>query len=233
MKTSHHAMEAVMTFRASLLTAVAAFGTLALVMVSASTLEGQGARGKAALMNPAEAKEQAPATFKVNFDTSAGSFVVEVHHDWAPNGADRFYNLVKRGYYDGNRFYRVISGFMAMAQFGINGDPEIAKAWTGHNIPDDPPRTLGANTEALNPRGSSAQSNKKGYVAFSQPGTNRRSTQLIIHLADNSTLDSQVTPFGLVVSGIDVAEKLYSGYGESAPTGKGPTVTPIYAQGNG
>lgn len=222
-----------MTFRTSLPTAVAAFVPLALVMVSGPTLEGQGARGKAALMNPAEAKEQAPATFKANFDTSAGSFVIEMHRDWAPNGADRFYNLVKRGYFDGNRFYRVTSGFMAMAQFGINGDPEISKAWVGQYIPDDPTRAPRPAAEGtITARATAGQSNTKGFVTFTSPGLNRRSIHVVIHLSDNSTLDSSLVPFGQVVSGLDVVEKLYSGYGETAPTGKGPMLTPIYAQGN-
>lgn len=218
-----------MKLRAQLLNARAAAITLPLVLVFGSTLEGQEARGKGALLNPKELNEQAPATFKVNFATSSGQFVVEVHRAWAPNGADRFYNLVKRGFYDGNRFYRVTD---LVANFGIHGDPEVAKAWLGHNVPDDPARTLGPSSGELNPLGASAQSNKKGFVAFSQPGANRRSTQVIIHLDDNSTLDSQVTPFGQVVSGMNVVERLYRGYGEPAPTGKGPMLTPLYAEGN-
>lgn len=103
------------------------------------------------------------------------------------------------------------------------------KGWLGHNIPDDPARTLGPSIGELNPGGKSAQSNKKGYVAFTQSGANRRSTQAVIHLDDNSTLDSQMTPFGQVVSGMKVVEKLYSGYGEPAPTGKGPMLTPSAA----
>src|ERR1700722_1096056 len=113
-----------MTLRTSLLTSAAGFGALALVIGFGRTLDGQAPSGRAALMNPAELTEQAPAMFKANFDTSAGPFVIEVHRDWAPYGADRFYNLVKRGFYDDCRFYRVTP---LMAQFGISGDPEIAK----------------------------------------------------------------------------------------------------------
>ena len=202
-----------MTFKlkASLLT-VTAFVALVLAIVSGPTLEGQEARGKAALLNPAELKEQAPATFKANFDTSAGAFVVEVHRDWAPIGADRFYNLVKRGFYDGNRFFRVTD---ITATFGINGDPEIAQIWAGAKIPDDPTRK---------------QSNRKGFVAFLH--ANQRKTQTFINLVDNTILDSQVTPFGQVVSGMNVVEKLYRGYGEAAPTGKGPKMTPMFSEGN-
>ena len=219
-----------MRSRALRLAAVAAFVPVVVVMASGHTLEAQ-ARGKAALLNPEEAKEQAPPVFKVNFDTSAGPFEVEVHREWAPNGADRFYNLVKRGFYDGNRFYRVTN---LVANFGVHGDPEVAKAWLGKNIPDDPPRTLGpsAGPDALNPKGRTAQSNKKGFLAFTQSGANRRSTQVIIHLDDNSTFDSQMTPFGQILSGATVVTKLYAGYGESAPTGKGPMLTPLYADGN-
>lgn len=218
-----------MRCRAQSLNGLAAFITLPLVLASGPALAGQEARGKAALLDPDALKEQAPATFKVNFDTSAGQFVVEVHRDWAPHGADRFYNLVKHGFYDGNRFYRVTD---LVANFGIHGDRDVARAWLGKNIPDDPARTLGPSSGELNPKGASAQSNRKGFVAFSQPGANRRSTQVIIHLDDNSTLDSQMTPFAQVISGMNVVERLYKGYGELAPTGKGPMLTPLYAEGN-
>jgi peptidyl-prolyl cis-trans isomerase A (cyclophilin A) len=218
-------MEAVMrSFRTSLLASAAALVLLAVVPV-----HGQEGRGKSALLNPAEAKDEAPPVFRVRFDTSAGPFVVEVHRDWAPNGADRFFNLVKRGLYDGNRFYRVTP---LVANFGVSGDPEIAKTWLGHNIPDDPPRTLGPSIGEINPRGQMAKSNQKGFLAFTQSGANRRSTQVVIHLDDNSTLDSQMTPFAQVVSGMKVVEKLFAGYGEPAPTGKGPMMTPLYAEGN-
>ena len=99
----------------------------------------------AKLRNPAALNEQAPATFKANFDTSKGTFVIEVHRDWAPIGADRFYNLVKNGFFDDVRFFRVISGFMA--QFGIHGNPGVQSAWRDANLKDDPVR----------------QSNKRGY----------------------------------------------------------------------
>ena len=200
-----------MTFRASLLTAVLAVVTLALVIVSGPTLEGQEARGKAALLvNIAELKKQAPATFKANFDTTKGSFVVEVHRDWAPLGADRFYTLVKRGYYDGNRFFRVTD---LLVQWGVNGDPEISKHWIGAKISDDPPRK---------------QSNKQGTVAFLQ--ANQRRTQVFVNMVDNPVLDAQICPFGQVVSGMDVLGKLYEV--EMAPTGKGPLFTPMFQQGD-
>lgn len=158
---------------------------------------------QANLKNPAALKEQAPATFKALFETSAGNFVIEVHRAWAPNGADRFYNLVKNGFYDGCRFFRVMPNFMA--QFGMNGSPSIQSVWANANIPDDPVK----------------QSNKRGYVTFAQtPAPNSRSTQIFINFGDNGSLDSQrFAPFGRVVTGMDVVDKIYSGYGEQPNQG--------------
>lgn len=187
----------------------------AALMMSAPGVAGQATRGKAALMNPADLKEQAPATYKAQFDTSAGMFVVEVHRDWAPFGADRFYNLVKRGFYDDVRFFRVIPGFMA--QFGINGDPSIMNVWRAARISDDPVK----------------QSNKKGSLTFATGGPNTRTTQLFINLVDNNFLDkSGFAPFGEVVSGMDVVSKIYNGYGEGAPSGKGPDQGRTQMEGN-
>ena len=202
-----------MTFRALLLTPIAVFFTLALVLESGPTLKGQESpRGKAALMNPEDAKEQAPATFKAQFDTTKGSFVVEVHRDWAPFGADRFYNLVKRAYYDENRFYYVND---RVALFGINGEPAIAKAWYYAKIPNDKTRV---------------QSNTKGRVAMSQG--NGRAIQTMIHMDDNVSMDPDHTPFGAVVAGLNVVERLYKGYGEMYPTGKAPTMSQLLEGGN-
>jgi peptidyl-prolyl cis-trans isomerase A (cyclophilin A) len=203
-----------MTFRASLLAAAAAV-VVALAIASGPRLAGQAARGKAALMNPADVKEQAPAEFKANFDTSAGAFVIEVHREWAPNGADRFYNLVKRGFYDGTRFFRVIPGFMA--QFGIHGDPSLSTVWRAARIPDDPVK----------------QSNKKGMITFATAGPGTRTTQLFINLVDNDGLDkSGFAPFGRVSSGMAVVEKLFGGYGEGAPRGNGPDQGRTQMEGN-
>lgn len=204
-----------MTFRSSLVTAVAAAVLVGLAMTSGPVRAGQAPRGKAALMNPAELKEQAPATFKASFDTSAGAFVVDVHRDWAPLGADRFYNLVKRGFYDDVRFFRVLPGFMA--QFGINGDPSISAVWRGAQIQDDPVK----------------QSNKKGYITYAMGGPNTRTTQLFINLVDNVRLDtSGFSPFGQIVSGMNVVEKIFGGYGEGAPNGAGPDQGTLQMQGN-
>jgi peptidyl-prolyl cis-trans isomerase A (cyclophilin A) len=187
----------------------------ALTLGSAGSALGQTAASKTKLQNPAALTERAPATFKANFDTSAGAFVIEVHRDWAPLGADRFYNLVKNGYYDGVRFFRVISGFMA--QFGMHGDPAVQKAWSNAEIKDDAVK----------------ESNKRGYVTFATRGPNSRTTQLFINFKDNAGLDKQgFAPFGEVVSGMDVVDKLYSGYGEGAPNGGGPSQGQITAEGN-
>ena len=192
------------------------FGLVLALIVALPVFAMAQAPGKANLKNPAALKEQAPPTFKAKFDTSAGVFVVEVTRDWAPNGADRFYNLVKNGFFDDCRFFRVIPGFMA--QFGINGDPSVQAAWRNANILDDPVK----------------QSNKKGNITFAMAGPNTRTTQVFINLADNGgSLDKQgFSPFGQVASGMDVVEKIYGGYGEGAPSGKGPSQQGIQMQGN-
>ena len=167
------------------------------------------------LSNPASLNEKAPATFKVKFDTSKGSFVVEVHRDWAPNGADRFYNLVKNGFYNDARFFRVISGFMV--QFGINGNPQISKVWRDANIKDDPVKA----------------SNKRGMITFATAGPGTRTTQVFINFGDNAGLDDQgFAPFGQVTSGMDVVDALYAEYGEGAPQGAGPDQGLVQSQGN-
>ena len=169
----------------------------------------------AKLADPAALTEKAPATYKARFDTSKGVFVIEVTRAWAPHGADRFYNLVKNGFYDNVRFFRVLSGFMA--QFGINGNPALSAKWREANIPDDPVRV----------------SNKRGTISFATAGPNTRTTQVFINYADNSNLDGMgFAPFGKVVSGMKVVDALYAGYGESAPQGQGPNQGRIQMQGN-
>ena len=169
------------------------------LMLAAALVMGQ-AGTNAALKNPSALKEMAPATYKVNFDTSAGMFVVEVHRDWSPNGADRFYNLAKNGFFDDMRFYRIVPGFMA--QFGIHADPTVTAAWSRSQFPDDPVK----------------ESNQRGYVTFAKTGApNSRSTQLFINFGDNAQLDKQgFSPIGRVTTGMNVVDKLYSGYGEAA-----------------
>jgi peptidyl-prolyl cis-trans isomerase A (cyclophilin A) len=167
------------------------------------------------LASPAALNEPAPATYTVKFDTSRGAFVVAVHRDWAPNGADRFYNLVKNGFYDNARFFRVVSGFMV--QFGINADPKLSAVWREARIKDDPVR----------------QSNGRGFMTFATAGPNTRTTQVFINFGDNGGLDRQgFAPFGQVTSGMNVVDALYSGYGEGAPSGQGPDQGRIQQEGN-
>jgi peptidyl-prolyl cis-trans isomerase A (cyclophilin A) len=169
------------------------------------------------LLDPSKASAKAPGVFKAKFTTSKGDFVIEVHRDWSPNGADRFYNLVKMGFYDDTRFFRAIDGFMV--QFGINGDPLVNAKWQEAGIQDDPVK----------------QSNKRGFVTFAQRGTpNTRTTQIFVNYKDNAQLDAtRFAPFGQVTQGMDIVDQLYKGYGEGAPGGRGPDQMQIQAQGNG
>jgi peptidyl-prolyl cis-trans isomerase A (cyclophilin A) len=167
------------------------------------------------LQKPESLTEQAPDTFRAQFDTSKGVFVIEVHRDWAPRGADRFYNLVKNGFFDDVRFFRVIKGFMA--QFGIHGTPSIQAAWRTAQIEDDPVR----------------ESNRQGYVTFATAGPNTRTTQLFINFGNNTGLDKQgFAPIGRIVEGMDVANRINSEYGEGEPRGSGPNQGTIQQQGN-
>lgn len=192
-------------------TSAGALAVPALVLAQGSGVDVS----KAKLRTPSALTEKAPDTFKAKFDTSKGAFIVEVHRDWAPLGSDRFYNLVKNGYYDDCRFFRVIDGFMA--QIGMNGNPAIQSAWTSARLQDDPVK----------------QSNKKGYVTFAHAGANSRTTQFFINYGDNSSLDRQgFPPIGQVTSGMDVVEKLYSGYGDGPPRGRGPSQGQITTEGN-
>ena len=171
--------------------------------------------GQGNLSNPSALKETAPKTYKARFETSKGTFVVDVNREWAPNGADRFYNLVKNGFYDGVRFFRVLDGFMA--QFGINGDPAISAQWREARIPDDPVR----------------QSNKRGFITYAMAGPNTRTSQVFINYGDNSALDKQgFAPFGQVSSGMNVVDALHNGYGEGAPRGQGPDQGRVQTEGN-
>lgn len=151
----------------------------------------------------------APATYQARFETSAGTFVVAVTRAWAPQGADRFYNLVRHGFFDGTRFFRVLPGFVV--QFGISGNPTLSARWRDATIPDDPV----------------TQHNRRGTITFATAGPNTRTTQLFINYADNTSLDSQgFAPFGRVVEGMDVVDRIYSGYGEM------PNQNLIQARGN-
>jgi peptidyl-prolyl cis-trans isomerase A (cyclophilin A) len=171
--------------------------------------------GRPSLLNPASLKANAPDVYKAKFTTTKGDFVIEVHRAWAPLGADRFYNLVKNGFFDDAAFFRVLPGFMA--QFGINAKPAVNKVWDKATIKDDPV----------------TQNNKRSYVSFATAGPNTRTTQVFINYKDNSgNLDSQgFAAFGMVTEGMDVVDKLYSGYGEGAPGGSGPAQDRIQAEG--
>jgi peptidyl-prolyl cis-trans isomerase A (cyclophilin A) len=163
-----------------------------------------------------EWSQTAPAEFKARFSTTKGDFVIQVTREWAPRGADRFYCLVKNGYYNDVRFFRVITGFMC--QFGVNGHPDVNAAWKNNTIQDDPV----------------TQKNTRGTITFAMRGKNTRTTQVFINFDDKNTrLDGDgFAPFGKVVEGMEVVDKLFSGYGEGAPRGRGPDQMRLQAQGN-
>jgi peptidyl-prolyl cis-trans isomerase A (cyclophilin A) len=165
--------------------------------------------------DPTKLTEQAPENFKVQFDTTKGKFTVEVTRSLSPNGADRFYNLVRSGFFKDIAFFRVIPGFMC--QFGIHGDPNVSAKWREATIADDP--VQGSNT--------------RGTITFATAGPNTRTTQLFINFADNTGLDGQgFSPFGKVTEGMDVVDKINSEYGEGAPNGRGPDQGRIQGEGN-
>jgi peptidyl-prolyl cis-trans isomerase A (cyclophilin A) len=184
-------------------------GIVVMIGIFAIVAAGQTG-GNAVLKNPAALKDKAPETFKADFELSNGKhFVVEVHRAWAPNGADRFYNMVKSGFFDDTRFFRVVPDFMV--QWGIHGDPAVSAPWRAARIPDDPVK----------------ESNKRGYVTFATAGPNTRTTQIFINFKDNSFLDGQgFSPFGRVLTGMDVVDKIYSVDREKPDQGQ------IQAQGN-
>jgi len=160
--------------------------------------------------------EQAPATFEVRFETSEGVFVVGVHREWAPIGADRFYNLVQNRFFDDARFHRVVEGFIV--QFGLPGDPSVAETWLDQTMSDDPVR----------------ESNTAGRIAYAFTEPNTRATQVYISMTDNSRLDVQgFAPFGEIVDGMDVVSRIYSGYGEDSGGGvRRGDQSRIVAEGN-
>lgn len=162
----------------------------------------------------AEMKKQAPEKYKARFTTSKGTFTVAVERNLAPLGADRFYNLVRNGFYDDSRFFRVLSGFMV--QFGIPADPADSALWKDANIADDPVRSA----------------NARGRISYAMAGPGSRTTQVFINTGNNRRLDRMgFAPFGDVTEGMDVVDKLYSGYGEGAPSGSGPNQKRIEKEG--
>ena len=173
-----------------------------------------------ALKDPSKAKEKAPEKFKAKFETTAGDFTIEVTRDWSPLGADRFYNLVKIGYFEDIVIFRAIDGFMA--QFGIHGDPSVSRIWRNARLQDDP---------------TGKASNVAYTISFATSGPNSRTTQMFINFDNNDRLDRMgFTPFGKVVEGKESVDKIHTGYGEgksrSNPRGKGPDQQEIQAKGN-
>ena len=166
------------------------------------------------MMDPAQATGQAPDEYSVRLETTKGDLIIDVKRAWAPVGADRFFNLVKIGYFDDTAFFRVVENFMA--QVGIHGDPAVNAAWRTASIKDDPV----------------SQSNLRGFVSFATSGPNSRVNQFFINFVDNSRLDPMgFAPFGKVRD-MAVADKLYSGYGEGAPAGQGPMQRLVQFRGN-
>jgi cyclophilin family peptidyl-prolyl cis-trans isomerase len=176
----------------------------AVIAVGVGCVHHRGRALSARLLDPSSAfwETPAPRTFDARVETSKGTFVLSIERDWAPRGADRFYNLVRAGFFDDSRFSRVVPGFIA--QFGIPGDPAIATLWQNRGFPDDPVR----------------HSNVRGTIGFAMTGPNARTTQLYISLVDNVRLDAQgFAPIGRVVEGMAVVDSLYSGYGENSGGG--------------
>ena len=194
--------------RSRRLTLIVAAPAFAAVGIGCHSAPGRGAarpgEARALLLDPSQPywSAPAPARYDVSIETTQGTFVIAVDRALAPRGADRFYRLARAGYFDDSRFFRVVPRFIA--QFGIPGDPAIARVWKDRAMPDDSVRT----------------SNVRGSIAYAMTGPNTRTTQLFISLVDNSRLDAQgFAPIGHVVSGMDVVDRLYGGYGESAGGG--------------
>lgn len=164
---------------------------------------------------PPAATSEAPATFKVRFETSKGTFVLEAHRAWAPRGVDRLYQLVQSGFFDNTRFFRAVTSFMV--QFGVHGDPAVNAAWENLAIRDD----------------SVTQSNTRGRMSFAMAGPGTRTTQVFINLVDNRSLDGMgFSPVGEVIEGMAVVDSLYAGYGDGPPMGFGPDQMRIMREGN-
>jgi peptidyl-prolyl cis-trans isomerase A (cyclophilin A) len=199
----------------TLLCALGLFATLGVAKAQNTNPPQKTATDAPGFADPAKLTAKAPESFKVQFSTTKGKFIIEVTRSLAPNGADRFYNLVRSGYFTDVAFFRVVSGFMC--QYGIHGDPNVSAKWREAAIPDDPVK--GSNT--------------RGTITFATAGPNTRTTQLFINFGDNTRLDGMgFAPFGKVVEGMDVVDKIYSGYGEGAPNGGGPDQGRIQTEGN-
>lgn len=190
--------------------AIACFAALALAPLLAPVAAAQ----EPSLSNPASLTETAPEIYYVKLDTTKGAVIIEVHRAWAPNGADRFYNLVKYGFYDDARFFRVLPGFVA--QFGLSGDAKLNALWGSARIADDPVK----------------EANRRGTVTFAMAGPNTRTTQVFINIGSNTALDGKgFAPFGKVISGMKTVDMFYDKYGEGAPKGLGPDQGRIRTEG--
>ena len=184
---------------------------------STAQLPGQSARDLLLQPDSPEMNRRAPDNFQVQLETSKGRIFINVHRAWAPNGVDRFFDLVDRGYYNDSAIFRVIAG--KWAQFGISGDPPVAQAWRTRTIPDDP----------------RVQSNVRGTVFFAFKDANGRTTQVVINLRDNSeTFDKEpFVPIGEVYKGMEVADALYADYGEQSGGGiRAGKQEPLFKEGN-
>jgi peptidyl-prolyl cis-trans isomerase A (cyclophilin A) len=181
-----------------------------------NTTPAPAAAAAPAYADPSKLTDKAPDTFQAQFVTTKGKFTIEVTRSLSPNGADRFYNLVKSGYFKDVAFFRVVPGFMC--QFGISGDPAVSANWRGANISDDP--VVGHNS--------------RGTITYAMAGPNTRTTQLFINFGDNSSsLDGQgFSPFGKVIDGMDVVDKLNGEYGDGPPYGRGPNQGRVQSEGN-
>ncbi len=198
-----------------LLCALGVFAAVAATQADDAKPEAKTAPATPSFTDPSKLTEQAPETFKVQFDTTKGKFVIEVTRSLAPKGADRFYNMARSGYFKDVAFFRVVPGFMC--QFGIHGDPAVSAKWREANIGDDPVK--GSNT--------------RGTITFATAGPNTRTTQLFINFGDNSRLDGMgFSPFGKVVKGMEVVDKINGEYGDGAPYGRGPDQQRVQMQGN-
>jgi len=198
-----------------LLCALGLFAAVAMVQAEDTNKVEKLSAASPGFTDPAKLTEKAPETFKAQFDTTKGKITIEVTRSLSPNGADRFYNLVRSGYFKDIAFFRVVPGFMC--QFGIHGDPGVSAKWREAAISDDPVK--GSNT--------------RGTITFATSGPNSRTTQLFINFADNTPLDGQgFSPFGKVIEGMDVVDKINSEYGEGAPRGRGPHQGHVQMEGN-
>jgi peptidyl-prolyl cis-trans isomerase A (cyclophilin A) len=207
--------------RTLLLTCATAFGIcLAITSIAADEKKDEKKTDKApatpaGFADPSKLTEKAPDTYKAQFDTTKGKITIEVTRALSPNGADRFYNLVRSGYFTDIAFFRVVPGFMC--QFGVNGDPKVSKAWFNASISDDPVKST----------------NARGTISFAARGPNTRTTQLFLNLVDNPRLDGMgFSSFGKITEGLDVLDKINGEYGEGAPRGRGPAQNRIQDEGN-